>query len=530
MNWRDESLKKERNAECAEPTNPKPLGSEKDRPEILWPDPLPLPDQLLPVAPFDDSMLPTLVQPWVADIAERLRVPPDFVAVPAMVCLAGVVGRKIGLRPARHDDWLVVPNLWGAIVGLPGLMKTPAMNEPLGVLRRFEAEAKSVYDQAVRDHEESMLVAEATKKVKKDELVKAVRKSADGVDQIAAELRDAELPAPRRRRYLVNDSTVEKLGELLNENPNGLTVFRDELSGLFRNLDKQGQEGARSFFLEAWNGDGRFTYDRIGRGTIDIPSVILSLVGAIQPGPLTAYLREQAGRGDDGLLQRMQLVVWPDQPRTWKHIDREPDRDARAAAFRVFERLDRLEAVALGAEREEFEHVPFLRFDEAAQERFNAWRCEFEPRLLSEDEHPAIVAHLAKYRSLIPSLALLIHLADEPDGGPVTLASLEKAIAWGRYLETHARRLYGAVSQPATDSARRIAEKIQAGKLDDGFTVRDVYRHQWAGLRELSDVRPGMDLLVDLGWLRGCRIDTGGAPKSVYFINPAIFATAREAE
>ena len=54
----------------------------------------------------------------------------------------------------------------------------------------------------------------------------------------------------------------------------------------------------------------------------------------------------------------MQLVVWPNQPKTWKHIDREPDREARAAAFATYERLDRLEAVTLAAEREEDQHVP----------------------------------------------------------------------------------------------------------------------------------------------------------------------------
>jgi putative DNA primase/helicase len=31
---------------------------------------------------------------------------------------------------------------------------------------------------------------------------------------------------PVEQRYLVNDTTVEKLGELLNQNPNGLLLFR----------------------------------------------------------------------------------------------------------------------------------------------------------------------------------------------------------------------------------------------------------------------------------------------------------------
>ncbi len=65
----------------------------------------------------------------------------------------------------------------------------------------------------------------------------------------------------------MHDTTVEKLGELLNQNPRGLLLMRDELSGLLRTLDKPGREGDREFFLEGWNGTGSYTYDRISRGT-----------------------------------------------------------------------------------------------------------------------------------------------------------------------------------------------------------------------------------------------------------------------
>ena len=112
------------------------------------------------------------------------------------------------------------------------------------------------------------------------------------------------------RRYVVNDSTVEKLGELLNENPNGVLLFRDELSGWLRTMDREGHENDRAFFCESWNGTGSYVYDRIGRGTVYIPAACLSLLGGIQPGPLQGYLQEVFGRGatDNGLIQRFQLM------------------------------------------------------------------------------------------------------------------------------------------------------------------------------------------------------------------------------
>ena len=312
---------------------------------------------------------------------------------------------------------------------------------------------------------------------------------------------------------------------LLNENPNGVTVFRDELTGFLKSLDREGREGARAFFLEAWNGNGRFTYDRIGRGTLDILAAIVSIIGAIQPGPLSEYLRKLAagGAGDDGLIQRFQLAVWPDCPRSWRNVDRFPDTDARRVAYATYERLDQMHPVELASERDEFEPVPFLRFDDDAQELFDTWREGLELRLRSGAEHPAIESHLAKYRSLIPSLALLIHLADEPDGGPVTLSALNRAIAWGQYLESHSRRIYGSLSQRSSVAARALAGKVQDGSLTDGFSLRDVYRPNWSGLSDRADALAAVDVLVDHNWLQAETLDTGGAPKIVYRVNPRIF-------
>ena len=78
----------------------------------------------------------------------------------------------------------------------------------------------------------------------------------------------ARYTPPVAKRYLVNDTTVEKLGELLNHHPNGLLLFRDELSGWLHTMDRPGHENYRAFYCEAWNGTSGYTYDRIGRGTL----------------------------------------------------------------------------------------------------------------------------------------------------------------------------------------------------------------------------------------------------------------------
>ena len=97
----------------------------------IWPDPIPLRDELPPVLPFIPSLLPDQLRGWVRDIAERMNCPIDLVAIPAMVSAGAVIGRRIGLRPQRRTDWLEVGNLLGCVVARPGSMKSPAASEAL---------------------------------------------------------------------------------------------------------------------------------------------------------------------------------------------------------------------------------------------------------------------------------------------------------------------------------------------------------------------------------------------------------------
>jgi putative DNA primase/helicase len=487
--------------------------------DTSWPEPKPLPADLPPVPPFNPDWLPATLRPWVGDVAERMQCPPDFPAVGAMCALGSLVGRKIGIRPKRQDDWLVVPNLWGCIVGSPGVMKTPALEQALLPLRRLSVQALEEYKAKMQCYSASVMIQSQRKKVAEQKIAAFLKKGNENAARAAA---DSALSAgddePVLRRYEVNDSTVLKLGELLKQNPNGLLHHRDELVGLLRSLDKEGNEEARAFYLESWNGTGSFTFDRIGRGTVRIESITVSLIGGIQPDLLTGYVREavRGGAGADGLLQRFQLAVWPDVSPTWQNVDRWPDTDAKNQAFAVFQHLDELTPQATGADTSD--GIAFLRFAQDAQGRFDTWRATLELRLRGDTEHPAFVAHLSKYRKLVPALALLTHLANS-DTGPVSRSALDKALFWAAYLEAQARRIYSAVLRPDTAAAREMAKHLRRGELGQQFTLREVYRKGWAGLSSKEDAEAATEILCDLGWIRPVSESgrTAGRPASPSF-------------
>jgi hypothetical protein len=85
---------------------------------------------------------------------------------------------------------------------------------------------------------------------------------------------DNNIMPPVQRRLLLTDSTFEKLHEILSNNLAGGLVIRDELTGWLSDLGKQGRESERGFYLQTWNGDGGFTVDRIGHGSIHVPAAI----------------------------------------------------------------------------------------------------------------------------------------------------------------------------------------------------------------------------------------------------------------
>ena len=206
-------------------------------------------------------MLPEGLRDYVFDIADRQQSAPDFIAITAIVGLAGLLGRKVLICPKQHDEWTVTPNLWGAIIGRPSAMKSPSMKEALKPLQEIEANATKHYKEAEeRFAAEQFLMHEEKKEVQK-EAKKSFKTDREKALQLLENSNKSFL-SPIRIRYTVNDATVEKLGELLNENSNGLLLIRDELSGWLAKLYKEEYQGDRAFYLECFDGNGNYRYDR----------------------------------------------------------------------------------------------------------------------------------------------------------------------------------------------------------------------------------------------------------------------------
>jgi putative DNA primase/helicase len=478
-----------------------------------WPEPEPLAEFLPDVAPFDLELMPHSLRPLVKDVAERMQVPLDFPAVAAIATLAGVTNRRAVIQPKRNDHtWTVVPNLWGGIVAPPGMLKSPVLTCMTQPARAIESEWRKAHDFKDQVYLSELESHKLEIAAWEQEFKKAAKKKGSAERPAKPE---SNLAKPTLRRLVTSDATFESLHLVLSENPAGLFVIRDELTGWLAGLERQGREQERAFFLECWNGDAAFTVDRIGRGSVHVPHACISLFGGIQPARLRDYLADamRDGPSNDGLVQRFQLMVWPDIPPAWRYVDRQPDVDALEYAAQVYRRMAALEAAE-----------PLrLQFDDEAQALFERWLTDLEQRIRGEDAE-VMQAHLSKYRSLMPSLALLFALADgHTDCVPLSQAKL--ACGWCEYLETHARRVYSAQARPEQHAAIALSKRLSTGwKREDGFfTVRDVYRSGWTALDSPDAARGALLVLEEYGWVRReTETHAHGRPSETYRINPRI--------
>lgn len=503
-----------------EPPPPQAKNSDADR--IEWETPKPLPPLETPPEPFDPDALPHNFRPWVEDVAKRMQCPIEYPAAAAMTIAGALLGRGLAIRPKQKDDWLEFANIWMMAVGRPSAMKSPPLAEMLRPVNAIEAAAKIAWESLDAEFKKDFAAFEtldaAHKTNERQRATAAVKK---GETYQANEGPEAPQPPPRPR-IITNDCTVEKLVELIRDNPRGLLLERDELAAWLAALSKPGREGDRQFFLESAAGKKGLTVDRIGRGTIDAPPVCLSIMGTIQPDVLAGLIEGKAL--DDGLSQRFGMTVYPEMPESFDLVDAYPDSRARtlyADTLELLHATNKKGGPQVGEQQDE--EIRFLRFAPDAGEAFRAWLTDLMRRTRSADMPQRLESHLSKYRKLAPALALICEMVDNTNAQTVSLEAWNRAALWVKILESHARKIYAPAIQPEVDAAHRIKEKIESGQLGESFTTRDVYRPGWTGLQSHATARAGCEVLAAAGWISEVPTDSGpGRPSAQWKINPIL--------
>ena len=454
--------------------------------------------------------------PELVKLAADKGAPTDYVALSWLAVSTALIGSKRRCLPYPGSSWEEPAILWLGLVGDPSHNKSPALDPFANILRRLEDEKADDHVDALNTWHADVERAKV-EKVAWQDMVKAASK--DGLPTPPLPEQAIEPDQPRRRRHFVQDATPESIGEILEGNPQGVLMVRDELAGWFSGFDRY-NPGGRSQWLESFGGR-QFTVDRKGAAKpLRIPYNGVNVIGGIQPGKLADCLLRVT---DDGLAARF-LFAWPNRPPFSR-----PTSSANIAG--VENALRRLDALDWTTRDDGKRGAVLVPLDADAADVFDSC-C----RLYGDQEQDAgglLKSFIGKLRGLTLRLALASELARWSwSGGPepqsISRGTLEAVADFVvDYAIPMAERVYGDAALPPVErNAATLARHIRRHKLRTINTRNLQRKDRLPGLSEAADIDPAIEALMEAGWLQADpqrKGATTGRQSRDYSVNPAIW-------
>jgi hypothetical protein len=463
-----------------------------------------------PFVPFPTASLPAPVSNYIREAARTIGCDETLVALPLLAALAGCIGTTRRIK--AKNGWTAPAILWTAAVADSGQQKTPAQNAVVRLL--FERQGKDI-----EAHQERIIEYEKSLATYERDLQQWKR------DKNSLKGKPPEKPEePICKRLLVSDSTIEAIAERLNDNPRGLLVNRDELSGWLGSFDqyRSGKGSDASHWLSCYNANV-LLIDRktTARKTIYVPRAGVSITGGIQPSILGRMLGKT--HFENGLAARFALGMPPKRNKRW--TDAEIGDDACEALDFTYDSLLRLE-FEHDRDGKSFPRDLPLSADgkEAYIEFFNAHGRE-QAELDSE-----LAALWAKLEETALRIALIVHLVrcsfDDPtlaSQDAVDGQSIQTGIVIAQWFGQEGRRIYDVLTESDEQrDNRQLIERIQ--RLGGEASVREICRgsQRWS----TSEVVEGRLNILAQGAAGSWRTlpppKTGGHATRVFELTPEL--------
>jgi DNA polymerase I-like protein with 3'-5' exonuclease and polymerase domains len=426
---------------------------------------------LRPFTSFPVEALPEPVRGFVVQAAAALGCDPSYVALIALAVVASAIGntRTICLKRGWEEPSI----LWTAIVGDSGTLKSPAWLLAVGYLLRLQNRLREQYLAALQEHEA------------------AAKRTKNGGGAIPE--------PPCQQRLIVSDTTIEKLSEVLEDNPRGILATRDELSGWLSSFTRyKGKAGGSDLplWLEAHRA-GCWLIDRKtgDRRSLFVPRAAVCVTGGIQPGVLARALTHE--HFEAGLAARLLLTMPPKVPKRWTETEVAPE--AEEAYHRL---LDRLLALKFATDKDSRPVPQRLRLSPDGKAAwvayYNAWARE---QAAVEGDLAAAFSKLEGYTARLALLHHVVtHVGLEVDdaGHEVGARSVAAAITLSRWFAQEAARIYSTLTESEEErQARQLVEFIRS--REDSITVRGLMRANCRLYPDAAAAEAALQALVDAG-------------------------------
>ncbi|MCX5676258.1 MAG: DUF3987 domain-containing protein [Planctomycetota bacterium] len=407
--------------------------------------------------PFPVEALPPACRRYVQELSQAIGTDPSFAALSLLAALAGAVGNTRRIR-IKHD-WQAPAVLWTLLVGESGTMKTAVLKHVLAPVYRRQADA-------IKAHETAM------DKYKADLLAQREKSG-----RAAGAPAPVEPSRPVLERFVVSDCTVEALADRLQDNPRGLLLAREELSGWVCSFNQyKNVRGAdEAHWVTMFDASNLLVDRKTGdKTTIYVPRAAVSIVGGIQPGILRRVLT--AEYQESGLAARLLMVMPPRRPKRWTE---------RELSARDEQRLDDLYAnlwklvhdVDDNGERRPLD----LPLTADAKSAFAAFVNSHGQEAAALTD--SLAAAWAKLENYAARLALVVELArwaenpGENGSGPseVSSESVRAALEIVEWAKHETRRIYAMLNESDEEQqARHVVEYVQ--RRGGRISARDLHK------------------------------------------------------
>ncbi len=442
--------------------------------------------EAIPTQPFPLEALPDCFRRYSEEAAFAVGCPVDYVAVFLLALAGGTIGatRRISLK----KDWTEGAGLYNAVVGSPAAKKSPALEKAGRFVYELANKLRESHHATLADFSEELSAYEVNLQHWKQEVKKAAGGNAETPGG-----KPAEPEEPPMRRLYTADATVEALAELIEQNPRGIMLIRDELTAWVKSLNqyKSGRGADRQFFLSCWS-NAPAPVDRKGKKPIFLPRPFLSVCGCIPPDVLNDLLDEE--NRADGFVDRI-LFSYPESvDQSW--TDAEISDEATRTVRQCFEKLSEL------AFDEDGEPV-LLALDSVARATFVRWYNTHYAELNLPEFPEALQGPWGKMPGQCTRLILIIHCvhqATEGAGKLVDEQSVLAGIVLADYFKNHCKKVWGELAK--THSEKQI-DKLLAWLHKHGkqeTTAREIQRYKVAGCKTTEAAKDMLNKLKEAGY------------------------------
>jgi hypothetical protein len=242
--------------------------------------------ELLPVkentATFPIDVFPEEIQYYFSELNQTLSAATDYLGCSFLWALSLCIGNSVKIEIKR--GWIEAASVWIALVGKTGVGKTPSIKTVISPLQlRNSIEAK-LYQNEREKYEEYL--KDDSKKKGQHEKVKE----------------------PKRKTFIHDDVTIESLLECHASNLNAIGIFRDELSGWIKDMNKYRAGSDLETWLSCWSNTA-MSQSRKTAKSYYISNGFIPVLGGIQPSILTSHFTPE--NKENGFVDRI-LLCFPE--------------------------------------------------------------------------------------------------------------------------------------------------------------------------------------------------------------------------